>query len=71
MKKILSERNFVVVLFVVAFVVFSFAQEDAKKIEKMYHHGDGTVNASSLIRSPKPTAGNIEEDKPVKAPAVK
>lgn len=68
MRKILSERNIVVILFVVAFVVFSFAQEDAKKVEKMYQH----TNASSLISTPKPTAGNIAKDgKPVKAPDVK
>lgn len=70
MRKVLSERNFVVILFVVAFVVFSFAQEDAKKVEKMYQNADAT--ASSLISTPRQTAGNIvKEDKPVKAPDIK
>jgi hypothetical protein len=70
MRKILSERNFVVILFVVAFVVFSFAQEDAKKVEKMYRNADTT--ASSLISTPRQTAGNIvKEDKPVKTPGIK
>jgi len=71
MKKIFSERNFVVFLFVVALVVFSFAQEDAKKVEKMYLNAD--ASSSSLITIPKQTAGNIfpEDDKPVKPAEVK
>ncbi|MES1223858.1 MAG: hypothetical protein ABUT20_50650 [Bacteroidota bacterium] len=34
MKAILSERNLVLVLFVMVFVVFSLAHEDSKKMEK-------------------------------------
>lgn len=60
MRKILSERNFVIILFIVAFVVFSFAQEDAKKVEKMYQNSGST--ASSLVSTPKHTAGNIAKD---------
>ncbi|MGZ5218427.1 MAG: hypothetical protein ACXWC7_00060 [Chitinophagaceae bacterium] len=60
MRKFLSERNFVIILFIVAFVVFSFAQEDAKKVEKMYQNAGST--ASSLISAPKQTAGNIAKD---------
>lgn len=56
MKKILSERNLVVVLFIAALTIFSFAQEDAKKAEKL---NQSSGNASSLITSPKQTAGNI------------
>ena len=55
MRKFLSERNIVVILFVVALVVFSFAQEDAKKAEKMYFDS----NAGVFISTPKQTAGNI------------
>lgn len=36
MKSILSERNIVVVLFVMVLITFSLAQEDSKKIEKLY-----------------------------------
>ncbi|MEI9911838.1 MAG: hypothetical protein WDO71_20655 [Bacteroidota bacterium] len=36
MKRILSERNIVVILFVMVLVTFSFAQEDTKKIERMF-----------------------------------
>ncbi|WP_276501098.1 hypothetical protein [Terrimonas pollutisoli] len=54
MKKVFSERNIVVVLFIAAFVVFSFAQEDAKKIERM--QGGVVVANPSIISSPKQTA---------------
>ncbi len=56
MKKILSERNLVVFLFIAALTIFSFAQEDAKKAEKL---NQNTVSVSSLLPSPKQTAGNI------------
>jgi hypothetical protein len=56
MKKILSERNLVVVLFITALTIFSFAQEDAKKAEKL---NQNPGNASSLMASPKQTAGTI------------
>ena len=36
MKPILSERNIVVVLFVLVLITFSLAQEDSKKMEQMY-----------------------------------
>jgi len=62
MRKVLSERNIVAILFVVALVVFSFAQEDAKKAEKMHFNAD----AGDFITTPKQTAGNIiTGDKPV------
>ncbi|MBK6937810.1 MAG: hypothetical protein IPH18_13660 [Chitinophagaceae bacterium] len=34
MRKILSERNVVVILFVMVLITFSLAQEDAKKMER-------------------------------------
>lgn len=48
MKAILSERNIVVVLFVMVLITFSLAQEDSKKMEKMYS-GANTNAASTLI----------------------
>ena len=48
MKAILSERNIVVVLFVMVLVTFSLAQEDSKKMEKIYT-GAGTTTASTMI----------------------
>jgi hypothetical protein len=66
MKKILSERNLVVVLFIAALTVFSFAQEDAKKAEKL----NNTAAVSSLLPSPKQTAGNnTDVEKPVPTPS--
>lgn len=53
MRKIFSERNIVVFLFLVALVVFSFAQEDAKRVEKMYFNGSAS---SSIIPTPQKTA---------------
>ena len=48
-KLILSERNLVVVLFVMVLVIFSLAQEDSKKIEKMYLDAYSSSASSSLI----------------------
>jgi hypothetical protein len=36
MKPILSERNCVIILFVLVLVTFSLAQEDSRKMEKAY-----------------------------------
>jgi len=48
MKAILSEKNLVVILFVMVLITFSLAQEDSKKMEKMYS-GTTTVTVSSLV----------------------
>jgi hypothetical protein len=56
MKKILSERNLVVVLFIAALTIFSFAREDAKKAEKLNNNSGAT---STLLTSPPQTAGNL------------
>jgi hypothetical protein len=55
MKKLLSERNLVVILFIAALTVFSFAQEDAKKAEKLNQYNSV---GPSLFKIPKQTAGN-------------
>ena len=51
MKKLpfLSERKLVVVLFVMVLIIFSLAQEDTKKIEKMYLDAYSSSASSSLI----------------------
>lgn len=36
MKAILSEKNLVVILFIMVLITFSLAQEDSKKVEKMF-----------------------------------
>ncbi len=54
MRKIFSERNMVVFLFLAALVVFSFAQEDAKRVEKMYFKNESA--SSEIIPTPQKTA---------------
>ena len=49
MKRILSEKSLVVVLFILVFVTFVFAQEDSKKIEKA--NSGFTSAASSAFAS--------------------
>ena len=51
MKQILSEKNIVVILFVLVLITFSLAQEDSKKMEKIYT-GAGTTAANQLILHP-------------------
>lgn len=48
MKAILSERNLVIILFVMVLITFSLAQEDSKKIEKIYS-GANANTAPTLI----------------------
>ena len=58
MKAILSKRNIVVVLFIMVLVTFSLAQEDSKKIDKMYS-GVEAQNARFLVQQEPvlPSAG--------------
>lgn len=50
MQKILSEKKLVVVLFVMVLVIFSLAQEDTKKIERMYFRtGKGATSQNQDI----------------------
>lgn len=63
MKAILSERNLVVVLFVMVLITFSLAQEDSKKMEKMYTTAiPGTV--ATLL------ADNLETPAKLQAPSA-
>lgn len=45
MRSILSEKNLVVILFVMVLITFSLAQEDSKKMESVY---PGTVTGDAL-----------------------
>jgi hypothetical protein len=61
-RRILSEKNLAVVLFVMVLVIFSLAQEDTKKIEKMYL--DTNASATSQNESKSPAAKTkIAEDR--------
>ena len=53
MKQFLSEKNIVVILFVMVLITFSLAQEDSKKMERIYS-GVTTVTASSFIKPLQP-----------------
>ena len=53
MKRILSERNLVVVLFIAALTIFSFAQKDAEKAEKLNRDA---AAIPSLLVAPKQSA---------------
>lgn len=48
MRQILSERNLVVVLFIFTLVIFFFAKEGTRQIEK------GPVESGSVVSSPLP-----------------
>lgn len=63
MKRILSERSLVVILFLAALTVFSFAREDAKKLEQFNHSN----RASSLLPVPEQTAAKTEMHPNVKS----
>ena len=39
MKGLLTEKNIVIVLFVMVFIIFSFAEKETKKIEQLYNGG--------------------------------
>jgi hypothetical protein len=52
MKAALSEKNLVMVLFVMVFVIFSLAHEDSKKMEKGYE-GVNTYTAARLASAQK------------------
>ena len=59
-KLFLSEKGLVVVLFILVFIVFSLAQQDTKKMEKMYL--DSTSSATSFDKpAPPPAIIPIEE----------
>ena len=62
MKAILSERNIVVVLFVMVLITFSLAQEDSKKMERM-QTGAHASTAPSLLAHHSPVQD--------KAPAIR
>ena len=48
MKGIFTERNFVVVLFIMVLVAFSFAQRQTKEIEHLYNGNQSLRNFPAL-----------------------
>ncbi len=51
MKVILSERNIVIVLFVMVLVTFSLAQEDSKEMEKGLNAVSATSTSFKLAKN--------------------
>jgi hypothetical protein len=65
MKPFLSEKNIVVVLFVLVLITFALAQEDSKKMEKAYI-GINASARSLLVSLPssKPEKTPVERNEP-------
>jgi hypothetical protein len=62
MRSILSERNIVVVLFVMVFITFAMAHEDTKKMEQVFQ-GSGIPPVSIISTKPsQPTAEKKTEN---------
>jgi hypothetical protein len=63
MRRILSERNLVVILFVVALVVFVFAHRDTKQMEMLYLEEGSAISTLSTPHQPltKMEAGSLPE----------
>lgn len=53
MRIIFSEKNIVIVLFVMVFIIFSLAQEDSKKMDQFYVNGipSTTILPSTFLNS--------------------
>jgi hypothetical protein len=68
MRAILSERNLVVVLFIMVLITFAFAQEDSKKMVKQYIGTTSTTGTSfrSISKAGmKPASSGKKEILPV------
>jgi hypothetical protein len=49
MRRLLSEKNIVVVLFVMVFIIFSFAENETKKIEQLYNGGHTSIKNFPVV----------------------
>lgn len=47
MRAVLSEKNLVIVLFIMVLVAFSFAHEDSKKMEQIFAGAHQALNSSN------------------------
>lgn len=52
MRKFVSEKNIVVILFVMVLITFALAQEDSKKLERL--QGGGASSTAQLIAVQEP-----------------
>jgi hypothetical protein len=49
MRGLLTEKNIVIVLFVLVFIIFSFAEKETKKIEQLYNGGHITIKNFPVV----------------------
>jgi len=49
MRGLLTEKNIVVVLFFMVFVVFSLAEKETKKIEQLYNGGHTSIKNFPVV----------------------
>ena len=61
MKQLLTERNLVAVLFVMALITFSFAQNETKKMEQQYGIQSSISTPSALKLEASVNFGTITE----------
>ena len=52
MRAILSEKNIVAILFVMVLITFSLAQEDSRKMEKVYSGINATTASKLQVHQP-------------------
>jgi len=52
MRRILSERNLVVILFVLALIVFVFAHRDTRQMEMLYMKDGAAISTLSAPHEP-------------------
>ncbi|MBL7739524.1 MAG: hypothetical protein JNK14_09910 [Chitinophagaceae bacterium] len=62
MRRILSEKNLVVLLFILVIITFSFAQEDTKRIDKMFEETtSGAASLDQTLHAPRQEAFSAHE----------
>lgn len=49
MRRLLCEKNIVVVLFIMVFIIFSFAENETKKIEQLYNGGHTSIKNFPVV----------------------
>jgi len=49
MRGLLTEKNIVIVLFVMVFIIFSFAENETKKIEQLYNGGHTSIKNFPVV----------------------
>jgi len=59
MKRALLERNLVIILFVLVLVVFSFAERDSKKLEKIYSAAEVLKGGTDFALLKKPSSVSV------------